>query len=123
MAPVQQVMVSPGAMQSFTPDNNMTGMPRSDSSASLNSLPSQHSDDGTPIAAQLSLASSDGGSGGIPYFYPAAQHHQFQANYQTNYQANYQPQPQHQQYQNQQYQNSNPNYSQYQHQQQPKGNS
>jgi len=99
MAPVQQVMVTTNA-QAFTPDNNMTGMPRSDSSLSLKSLQSQHSDDGG-ITTQFSLASSDGGSGGFPIYY---QPHPFQ----TTYQAAAPPQ-------HQQYQNSNPNYAHYQH--------
>jgi len=114
MAPVQQVMVSTNT-QSFTPDNNMTGMPRSDSSLSLNSLGSQHSDDGGLVPTQYSLtslASSDGGSTGFPLYYTPAMPF-----------ASYQPAPHQQQ---QQYHNANPNYSSYQpqpHQQHQQHNS
>jgi len=100
MAPVQQVMVQTN-MDAFSQDNNLTGMPRSDSSLSLNSLPSQASDDQQPITTQYSLASSDGGSGGFPIYYQP-QAFQYQAA---------PPSPQ------QHYQNSNPNYAHYQPQQ------
>jgi len=101
MAPVQQVMVQTN-MDAFAQDNNLTGMPRSDSSLSLNSLPSQASDDQQPITTQYSLASSDGGSGGFPIYYQP-QAFQYQAA---------PPSPQ------QHYQNSNPNYAPQQHYQQ-----
>jgi len=112
MAPVQQVMVQTN-MDAFSQDNNLTGMPRSDSSLSLNSLPSQASDDQQPITTQYSLASSDGGSGGFPIYYQP-QAFQYQAAPPSPQQLQYQaapPSPQ------QHYQNSNPNYAHYQPQQ------